>query len=128
MSYELKDYLNSINYEKKNLMVEDTEAEKKYPAYVINRCLSGFIDTVMYANEMKLRFSLDNKLQYDYYLYSIRRKKRFTPWLKQEKLDDLEVVKRYYGYNNEKAKSSLKILTKEQILMLRQKLDVGGKK
>lgn len=128
MKYELKDYLNSINQTKKNLMDEDQEAEKQYPPYIINRCLSGFIDTVMYANEMNLNNFLDNKLQYDFYINIIRPKKRFTPWLKKEKLEDLELVKQYYGYSNEKARTALRILTETQLEFIRTKLDKGGKK
>lgn len=128
MKCELKDYLNSINQTKKNLMDEDQEAEKQYPPYIINRCLSGFIDTVMYANEMNLNNFLDNKLQYDFYINIIRPKKRFTPWLKKEKLEDLELVKQYYGYSNEKARTALRILTETQLEFIRTKLDKGGKK
>lgn len=128
MKYELKDYLNSINQTKKNLMDEDPDSEKNYPPYIINRCLSGFIDTVMYANEMNIHNLLDNKLQYDFYINIIRPKKRFTPWLKKEKLEDLELVKLYYGYSNEKARTALRILTELQLEFIRTKLDKGGKK
>lgn len=128
MSYDLKDWLNSINYQKNNLMEEEPESEKKYPHYIINRCLSSFIDTVMFANEMNLNSHLDNKLQYFYYLNTIRKKKRFSPWLKKEKINDIELIKQYYGYSNEKAKSALSLLNKEQINFIRKKLDTGGKR
>lgn len=128
MKYELRDYLKSINQTKKNLMDEDPDSEKQYPPYIINRCLSGFIDTVMYANEMNIHNMLDNKLQYDFYINIIRPKKRFTPWLKKEKLEDLELVKLYYGYSNEKARTALRILTESQLEFIRTKLDKGGKK
>lgn len=128
MKYELRDYLKSINQTKKNLMDEDPDSEKQYPPYIINRCLSGFIDTVMYANEMNIHNMLDNKLQYDFYINIIRPKKRFTPWLKKEKLEDLELVKLYYGYSNEKARTALRILTEKQLEFIRTKLDKGGKK
>ena len=128
MKYELKHYLNSINYEKNNLMDECPECENEYPPYIINRCLSGFIDTIMYANEMNINNFLDKKLQYDFYINIVRPKKRFTPWLKKEKLEDLELVKQYYGYNNEKARTALRILTEQQLEFIRTKLDKGGKK
>ncbi len=128
MKYELKDYLNSINHLKNNLMVDDIEAEKKYPPYIVNRCLSGFIDTILYANEMNINNHLPNKLQYDFLLNSLRPKKRFSPWLKKEKLDDLELVKSYYGYSNEKAKTALRILTREQLEQIRDNIRKGGKK
>ena len=128
MKYELKDWLNSINHQKNNLLDDDPTSTKQYPPYIINRCLSGFIDTVMYANEMNINSHLDNKLQYLYYLNSIRKKKRFSSWLKKDKINDLELIKQYYGYSNEKAKSALSLLNKDQISYIRKRLDVGGKK
>lgn len=128
MSYELKDWLNSINQSKLNMMEEDIDSEKQYLPYIINRCMSGFIDTIMYSNEMNLNPHLDKKLQYDFYLNSIRTKKRFSPWMRKEEIKDLEVVKSYYGYSNEKAKQALSILNKEQLEQIKSKLDIGGKK
>lgn len=128
MKYELKDYLNTINYDKNNLMDADEEATKQYPPYIINRCLSGFMDTVLYANEMNMASHLDNKMQYDFYINSLRKRKRFSPWLKKDSLKDLELVKQYYGYSNEKAKTALGLLTKEQLNYIKSKLDTGGKK
>jgi hypothetical protein len=128
MKIELKDWLNSINQNKKNIMDEDPSSVKEYPPYIINRCLSGHIDCLMYANEMNKFSSLDKKLQYDFFINTIRKKKRFSPWLKQEKIKDLEIVKSYYGYSNEKAKQALKILTKEQINFIKSKFETGGMK
>ena len=125
---ELKDWLNSINQTKKNLMNQDPSSEKEYAPYIINRCLSGHIDCVMYANEMNKYNFLPKKLQYDFFINIIRKKKRFSPWLKQEKIKDLEIVKSYYGYSNEKAKQALKILTKEQLDFIKSKLETGGTK
>lgn len=125
--YDLKDYLNSINTTKQNLIDSDAEAESKYLPYIVNRCYSGFIDTILLANEMNLNSHLDKKLQYDFYINIIRPKKRFSPWLKKEKLDSLECIKEYYGYSDEKAKVALKILTDEQIEFIRTKLNRGGK-
>ena len=128
MKYELKHYLNSINYDKVNLMDLDEEAIKSYPPYIINRCLSGFMDVILYANEMNMASQLDNKMQYDFFINTIRKRKRFSPWLKKDSLKDLEFVKQYYGYSNEKAKTALGLLTKEQIEFIRSKLNVGGKR
>jgi hypothetical protein len=128
MKYELKHYLNSINYDKVNLMDLDEEAIKSYPPYIINRCLSGFMDVILYANEMNMASQLDNKMQYDFFINTIRKRKRFSPWLKKDSLKDLELVKQYYGYSNEKAKTALGLLTKEQIEFIRSKLNVGGKR
>jgi hypothetical protein len=128
MKIELKDWLNSINQTKRNIMDEDPSSTKEYAPYIINRCLSGHIDCLMYANEMNKFSSLDKKLQYDFFINIIRKKKRFSPWLKQEKIKDLEVVKSYYGYSNEKAKQALNILTKEQLDFIKSKLETGGTK
>jgi hypothetical protein len=125
---ELKDWLNSINQTKKNLIDEDPLLEKEYSPYVINRCFSGHIDSVMFSNEMNRYHSLPKKLQYDFYINSLRKKKRFSPWLRQDKIKDLDYVKRYYGYSNEKAKQALRILTKEQLTFIKSKFETGGTK
>jgi len=129
MNYDLKDYLNSINHTKENLMgSDDVMWEKKYPAFIINKCLSGFVDTIMFANEMNMKHVLPSKLQYDFYLNSIRKKKRFSPWLRKEKIQNLDAVKSYYGYSNDKAMQALRILNREQIDYIKKRLDVGGRK
>lgn len=127
--YPLKDYLNSINQTKENLLdSEDAGWEKNYPPYVINKCMSQHIDTVMYANEMNQWGQLPNKLQYDFFINTVRPRKRFSPWAKKEKMNDLEIVKQYYGYSNEKARQALSILTPDQLSFIKSKLDKGGKK
>src|SRR6056300_802123 len=129
MSYELKEYLNSINLSKENLMDgDDPEWEKKYSPYIINKCLAPFNDTIMLVNEMNMRHHLDNKLQYDFLLNSIRSKKRYAPWVKASKLKDLEYVKEYYGYSNAKAKTALSILNDSQIKAIKDSLNKGGRK
>jgi hypothetical protein len=126
--YPLKDYLNSINYSKDYLMEEDPLWEKNYPEYIVNRCMSQHLDTIMFANEMNVCSHLDKKLQYDFFINTVRPRKRFSPWGKKQKVDDLELVKQYYGYSNEKAKQALRILTPTQIDFIRSKLNTGGKK
>ena len=121
---ELKDWLNSINFTKEDL----SEDIKEYPAYIINKCLSGHIDSILFANEMNMSHHLDKDMQYSFYLNSLRKRKRFSPWLRKDKIKDLECVKQYYGYSNEKASQALKILTKEQLTFIKQRLDIGGKK
>ena len=129
MSYELKDYLNSINFTKKDLMKsEDKEWIKKYPAFIINKILSGFQDTIMLVNEVNRNHFLDKDMQYSFLLNSIRSKKRFSPFLRANKLKNIEVVKEFYGYSNEKAKSALDILTKDQLKLIKEKLYKGGTK
>ena len=129
MSYELKDYLKSINETKENLMESDDPMwEKRYSPFIINKCLAPFNDTIMLVNEMNMRHHLDTKLQYDFLLNTIRSKKRYAPWIKADKLKDLEYVKEYFGYSNEKAKAALKILDNEQITTIKNSLNKGGRK
>ena len=109
-------------------MDEDSLSEKDYTPYIINRCFSGHIDTLLYSNEINLNPHLDKKLQYDFYLNIVRTKKRFSPWMRKEEIEDLELVKSYYGYSNEKAKQSLKILNKDQLKYIKSELETGGKK
>ena len=123
----LKDYLNSINLKQGDL-TEDPIAMKKYPSYVINKCMMHHLDTLMYANQMNACQHLDNDLQYAFYLYSVRKSKRFSPWDKKIKNGDLDLVKKYYGYNTEKAQAALKILTQDQLQIIASKLNTGGKK
>ena len=125
--YPLKDYLNSINYSKDYLMDEDPSWEKNYPAYVINKCLSHHMDTIAFANEMNRYPNIDKKMQYDFYINTVRPRKRFSPWGKKQKIDDLDLVKQYYGYSNEKAKQALSILSPQQLDCIKQKLNKGGK-
>jgi hypothetical protein len=125
---ELKEWLNSINNTKKNLINEDPSLEKEYPPYIINRCFSGHIDSIMFANELNKYPNLDKKLQYDFFLNSLRKKKRFSPWLRKDQIKNLDLIKQYYGYSNEKAKQVLNILTKEQLSFIRDRLEIGGKK
>tara|TARA_B100001250_G_scaffold392113_1_gene393642 strand:+ start:2036 stop:2434 length:399 start_codon:yes stop_codon:yes gene_type:complete len=126
--YPLKDYLNSINVTKKNLMKDDPDWEKNYPSYVINKCMSHHMDTIVFANEMNRYPNLDKRLQYDFYINTVRARKRFSPWGKKEKVKDLELVKQYYAYSNEKAKQALRILSPTQLDYIRNKLNKGGKK
>ena len=123
--YPLKDYLNSINFNKENLLEREGYG-KHYPPYIINKCLSGFMDTVIYSNEMNRLYNLDKDLQYSFYLNSLRNKKRFSPWQRKEKIEDLDIIKRYYQYSDEKAKDALRILTKNQIELIKSKLNTGG--
>ena len=125
---ELKDWLNSINFNKDNLIEEDPEAISSYPPYIVNRCLSGHLDTVLFANEMNKYSNLDKDMQYSFFLYTLRKRKRFSPWLKKEQVDDLDLVKKHYGYSNEKAKVAVSLLTKTQLEYIRNKHDMGGKR
>ena len=106
---------------------EDEQWEKKYPAYIVNKCLAPFQDTIFLVNEMNIHHQTDKKLQFDFLLNTLRTRQRYTPWLKAKKEKHLECVKEYYGYGNEKAKSALNILNDEQIKTIIDSLDKGGK-
>ena len=124
---ELKEYLNAINHTKERLLdSEDDEWEKKYPPFIVNKCVYPFQDTIMLVNEINQLPHLDKKLQFDFLINSIRSRKRYTPWLKAKKIEDLQYVKEYYGYSNEKAKQALDILSDEQIATIKEKLNKGG--
>jgi hypothetical protein len=126
--YELKDYLNAINHNKEKLMdTEDEEWEKKYPPFIVNRCLSPFPDTIQLVNEINQLHHLDKKLQFDFLINSLRPRKRYEPWMKAKKLENLEYVKEFYGFSNVKAKAALDILSEEQISAIKQKLNKGGR-
>ncbi len=126
---ELKEYLNAINHTKERLLdSEDEEWEKKYPPFIVNKCVYPFQDTIMLVNEINQLPHLDKKLQFDFLLNSVRSRRRFSPWLKASRIEDLEYVKQYYGYSNAKAKQALDILTDEQISTLKHKLRKGGMK
>ena len=125
---ELKDWLNSINQTKVDVTLDDPQAIKKYPPFIINKCLSAHYDCIMFVNEMNINHHLDKVLQYQFYLNSLRRSKRFSPWLRKDKIKNLDVVKSYYGYSNEKAKQTLTILTKEQLAFIKSKFETGGTK
>ena len=128
MEPELKDWLNSINFNKEDLTEDDEHIIKSYPPFIINKCLSGHIDTVLFANEMNRYHFLDKDMQYKFYLNTLRKRKRFSPWIRKDKVSDLDIVKSYYGYSNEKARQVLRILSTEQINYMKQRLDTGGKK
>ena len=127
MKYELKDWLNSINHTKENLIADDPTAISSYPPYIVNRCLSGTVDSILFANEMNLHPDIDKDMQYNFLLYTLRKRKRFSPWLKKEQIEDLDLVKTHYGYSNEKARVALTLLTNTQLEYIRNKHEKGGR-
>ena len=122
------DFLNAINESKKDLIKEDPTNEKEYSAWMVNRGLSYFPDTVMYANEMNQRHQISNKWQFQFLLNSIPKKKRFSKWFKREEEKHLKLVMDCYGYSSEKAKQVLTILTPEQLKTIEEKQYTGGRK
>ena len=120
------DYVNSVLQNKRNLIVDEL-TEKEYQPFLVNRTLSYHKDCVMYANEMNRRHLLDKKLQYDFFINTIRSQKRpFAKWVKVEKSDDLECIKQIFGFSNQKARDALRLLSNEQIQKLKEQTDTGG--
>ena len=120
------EYVTAINMSKKDIMVDDI-AEKEYNGFLINRSLSYFNDTILYANEMNKYHHLDNRLQFDFFINIIKKKKRFSKWIKPTEIENLELIKTYYGYSNEKAKSVLSLFNNEQLEELRHRIYKGGR-
>ena len=124
---ELKEILNSINHNKKPLLDDETLV-KAYPAFVVNRCLSYFADTVFHSNEMNCHPWVDPKAQFDFYRMAVRKKKRFSPWLRKEENEKIALIKEVYGYTEAKAREVLNILGPKDIEKLKQSLYKGGTK
>lgn len=120
------DFLNTINQTKIDLIAEDSETEKEYNSFLINRGLSYFNDTVMLANEMNIYHDLDKKLQYHFFLNMVRPRKRFSKWYKKESDTDIEAVKEYYDYSDSQAIQALSILSKSQLAEIKIRLEKGG--
>ena len=123
------DCLNSINEGSrgKNLFDDPSVEEKVYVPFMCNRGLSWFSDTILLANEMNRRPTVPVKAQYNFLRLSIRPRKRFSKWLKNEESDDLELIKRAYGYSSEKARQVLSLFSSDSLKALRLSLDTGGK-
>ena len=120
-------FTDAINYTKEDIMIDDI-TEKAYNPFLINRSLSYFPDTVLAANEMNRNHHIDNRLQFDFFINIIRKRKRFSKWYKPETISDLDAVKKYYGYSNEKARQVLTLLSPEHINELKRKVTTGGRK
>tara|TARA_Y100000004_G_scaffold195412_1_gene262341 strand:- start:2544 stop:2924 length:381 start_codon:yes stop_codon:yes gene_type:complete len=124
---KLTDYLNAINHTKKDLFDTDDEfVEKEYVPFVVNRCLSYFPDTIYAVNEMNMKPLVDKKMQFHFLSGIIRPRKRFSKWEKKKKYDDIEVVKKFFGYSNRRAEEALSFLSSEQIEEMKEEMDTGG--
>jgi hypothetical protein len=118
------DYLVSINETKEDIMTAENEA--RYEPFKVNHMLGGHYETVMYAHDMNMYPNLDHRMQYDYLRYSIRSGTRRAKWLKNEMIDDLKLVQKYYGYNRDRAREALKILSVEELAYIKRDFDSGG--
>ena len=120
------DYVNAILQNKKQLIVDEL-TEKDYIPFLVNRSLSYHSDCIMYANEMNRRHFLDKKLQNDFLINTVRSRKRpFAKWVKSEKSENIECVNLAYGLSDSKAIEALRLLSDEQIQLLKEKTDTGG--
>lgn len=123
------DFINAICDNKNKDLIKEPQAEKDYKAFIINRGLAYFPDTVLQANEMNLHHAIPKDWQFSYLLNTITKKKRFSKWAeKASKTDDLEMVMQYYDYSKRKAMVALELLTEEQLNMIKRKMDKGGRK
>ena len=120
------DFVKAISYSKKNIMIDDL-IEEEYNSFIINRALSYYPDTILYANEMNKNHHLDGRLQFDFFINIIKKRKRFSPWLRATEIENLDVIKEYYGYSDEKAKSVLSLFNNKQIENLKQRIYKGGR-
>ena len=120
------EFVKAISYTKKNIMIDDV-VEQEYNSFIINRALSYYSDTILYANEMNKNHHLDGRLQFDFFINIIKKRKRFSPWLKASEIENLDVIKEYYGYSDEKAKSVLSLLNNKQIENLKKRIYKGGR-
>jgi len=122
----LQDVLYSINQSKQHLFIDGEVEPRQYQPFIVNKALSQHLDSVLYANEMNKYYSLDRKMQYDFFINSLKPRKRFSPWIKRDTLENLDLVKEYYGYSHNKAIAALRILTKSQLDEIKLLLYKGG--
>jgi hypothetical protein len=125
---DLGNWLNSINHTKENLIKETPENISSYNPYIINKCVSGHLDTILFANELNQYPYISKEMQYAFYLYSLRKKKRYSPWVKKHNAENLSLVKEYYGYSDKKALEALRLLNREEINFIKQRFNKGGLK
>ena len=128
MKLELKDWLDSIFNTKEDLMKKYSECKNQYPAFIINRMMAGHIDCILAAQEMNKHFTMPPEMQYKFYLNSIRKQKRFTPFIKKSKLDNVQYIMDYYNVSLAKAEDYLKILSIEEVQYIKDQLNKGGSK
>lgn len=130
MSVKLGDFLKSLNQKKtpmKNLDEDLQSTVKSYTPFIINRCMSYFPDTIIQSNNMNFNSGVSKEMHYDYFLYSVRKRNRFSPWLKKENIQDLDIVKEYFGYSDRKTREIFDLLSEEDIEMIKKETYRGGR-
>lgn len=121
------DFVNAINFDKRDLF-EDPQAEKDYVPFVVNRSLSYFPDTILYANVVNINNTMPKKWQFHFLKSSVSKRKRFSKWVKKDiQTSDLAAVQEFYKYSMEKALEVMSILSKDEIEQIKQQMDKGGK-
>tara|TARA_B110000908_G_scaffold56470_1_gene68736 strand:+ start:1227 stop:1604 length:378 start_codon:yes stop_codon:yes gene_type:complete len=121
------EYVKAASYSKKNIMVDDV-AEKAYVPYIVNRALSYHLDTVLFANEMNINHTIDNKLQFSFYINTIKKRNRFSKWHKVIDDNDINIIMQAFNYNKKRAEEVLSLLNKDQIQSLKNRMNIGGKR
>ena len=122
------DFLNAINDTKKDLLKEDPLSEKDYVPFMVNRGLSYFPDTILYANEMNQHASIPKNWQFDFYRIGVSKRKRFSKWHKQEKIqEDVKLLMNEYDYSHQKALQIIDLISEKQMQELRDKYKTGGR-
>lgn len=127
MKPKLTDWLYSINQSKKNIADDDPSVISSYPSWIINKALSAHTDSILFANEMNKYWKIPKKMQYDFFINSLRPRRRFSPWSKKESIEYLEDVKEYYGFSYTKSLEALRILSRDQLEQIRKSLNKGGR-
>lgn len=122
------DFINDMSFDKTDLIRQDETVSSGYNPYIVNKAFSFLPETVMYANEMNRRSDISKEQQYDYYRYSLSKRKRYITWYKSEKIDKINIVMEYFGYSHQKAKDALLILSDSDIEDMKEFLDKGGVK
>lgn len=115
------DFVKDVSFNKHNILTE--ENEESYIPIIINRALGYYSDTVMFSNEMNMKHHLDKKLQHDFYLHGLRKRKRYTPWHKKEVDHELEAISQYFQYSRQKAKEARKLLSQDQIIIILKSME-----
>jgi hypothetical protein len=124
---KLTEYLNAINHNKEPLMKTDDESvEKEYVPFVVNRCLSYFPDTIYFVNEMNQYHMLPKNMQFDFLRLGVRKNKRYSSWLKKQKIDNIDIIKQYFGYSDAKAIQVAGLLTDEDLCSMQEEMYTGG--
>jgi len=119
-------FLQDITMRKDNILRQDEEAASDLSMFILNRALSMYVDTVLYANEMNRMSHLDKQMAYDFYVHAIRKGKRYG-WAKKESDQDLQLVMEYFKYSEQKALDVMRLLTPEDIAQIKKEMDKGGK-